>query len=84
MYGNNVSAKAGNSNLSNDNGLDADELYGLNMEERKRQRIEAQFTTVQTQQKDTTTKDPTISNVDFSGTSSILLAQLATQASQQQ
>ena len=83
-YGSNVTAKAGNSNSSNTNGLDADELYGLNLEERKRQRKEAQYTVLQTQQTDTTIKEPTLSNGDCAGTFPILMTKLATQASQQQ
>lgn len=41
VYGSNVS-KEGNPKISNTNGLDIDELYGLKLEERKRQRVEAQ------------------------------------------
>lgn len=41
---NHVQAKVGNSKSGKNNGLDSDELYGLNLEERKRQRSEAHFT----------------------------------------
>ncbi|KAK1388659.1 hypothetical protein POM88_016837 [Heracleum sosnowskyi] len=42
-YVTNVTTKAGNSNLNKETGLDSEELYGLNLEERKRQRTEAQI-----------------------------------------
>lgn len=40
-YENNMQPNEGNSKMSNTNGLDSDELYGLNLEERKRQRVDA-------------------------------------------
>lgn len=46
--GNNLRSEAGKSKVDINNGLDSEELYGLNLEERKRQRIEAQFTNMQT------------------------------------
>lgn len=87
-YGNefvtDISTKAGNPYLNKENGLDREELYGLNLEESKRQRTEAQISVVQNEQIEATTKDPHFSNGDDAGTSSNLLAKLAPQASQPQ
>ena len=68
----------------NADGLDSDELYGLNLEERKRQRTEAQYQALQTNQMDRPTKDSTLSYEDCVETSSTVLAKLAQQASQGQ
>lgn len=65
-------------------GLDSEELYGLNLEERKRQRSEAHGPDMQTRQSFVPNKDSTLSKVDCVESSSNLLATLATQASHQQ
>lgn len=69
---------------SNNNGLDSDELYGLNMEERKRQRSEAHVTISQIKQTIVSPMDSTLSNDDCVETSSDFLAKLAEQASHPQ
>lgn len=81
---NHMQSKEGNPNKGFNNGLDSEELYGLNLEERKRQRSEAHYTTTQTQQTDVSTKASTLSTADCVETSTIVLAKLAEQASQLQ
>lgn len=68
-------------NLSKSHGLDTDELDGLKLEERKRQRIEAHLSGVQTHPTDITNKESTLSYNDCVETSITELAKLARQAS---
>lgn len=81
---NNIQSREGNSNNIKNNGLDSEELYGLSLVERKRQRNEAHFTGSQIKQTDGLTNDSTLSTDDCVETSSHLLAKLVKQASQLQ
>ena len=76
-------AHEGNSNKNESNGSDQEELYGLSLEERKRQRTKTQVNVAQTKQKDISVKDSTLSHEDCVETSSIFLAKLARQAGQE-
>lgn len=78
-----MNKQAGFDNLEN-NGVDNDELYGLNLEERKRQRSQAHSFMDQTKQKNSANMDSTLSNVDCVGTPDTVLAKLAEQASRGQ
>lgn len=76
--------KEGNLNFVGPDGLDMDEYYGLNLEERKRQRSEAQDTVLQTKNKTSTNMDFNLSNADCEETSPTFLAKLAAQQASQQ
>lgn len=78
----NKSNLGGKSKTFESNGLDPEELYGLNMEERKRQRSEAHITTTKNTKNDTPNSGSTLSGSDCVETTPQFLATLAEQASQ--
>ncbi|KAL1829331.1 hypothetical protein ACET3Z_007743 [Daucus carota] len=80
----NLEHKEGNSNVAGFDGPDSDEHYGLNLEDRKRQRSEAQVTGAQTKNLHTINKESMLSGSDCMETTPTFLAKLATQASQSQ
>lgn len=80
-YGTEMQLKEGNLNLNDSTGLDSDELYGLALEERKRQRVEAQLNKTQVHVSNVPNKDSILSHRDCIETSSNLEATLARQAS---
>lgn len=80
----NLENKEGNLNGNEADGLDSKEQYGLNLEDRKRQRSETYVNAAQVKNQNISNKESTLSDADCVGTSSTFLVKPVKQASQQQ